>query len=121
MNYSTSEQHMNKVLRAKAKEVQKRIIEDGEVMATCAAKIRLAIVLTTPVTGLVNPSSEELSNEETKKIIAKMNEKLGEVNKLLLELEANLNSSDIFIPNKAIDIASILLQTKDKHAVIEYE
>ena len=121
MEYSTSIAHQAKILSEMAEDVRKKIMEEDQVLATCAAKVKLALVITTPVTDKLDTSRDDITDEEERKVLDKINEKLGEVNKILLGLEKDLTDIGVALPYKEISINDILVQAKSKHAFIEYK
>lgn len=121
MEYSTSIAHQAKILSEMAEDVRKKIMEEDQVLATCAAKVTLALAITTPVTDKLDTSRDDITNEEERKVLDKINEKLGEVNKILLGLEKDLMGIGVALPYKEININDILVQAKSKHAFIEYK
>lgn len=121
MNYSTTEEYRDKLLKEKAREVSKLIEEEKQIVATASAKVKLALVFTTAVTDLLDVSKDSISDDEATKVIAKINETFGKINAAMLNLQEELTKAGVIIPVRAIDINDILVQTKEKSAILEYE
>lgn len=126
MEYSTSPEHearVTKILAKKGDDILRSYPDNKGYTINFLALIQIGAGAVVDATSCIpeGSSNDTITDEEYKAVMKVVNNKLGEINTELKELEKRLNEKDVLLPIKMINIKPMLLLGKERHTVIEYE